>query len=144
MSIFNFINPRRPRVGARLGLLLGLPLAVGLAALAAGAALPGSAPAPAALQEESPRALALTLRPAGFDEAEITTAAGEYLLVVSNRTGLEDVTFRLDRGDGGRLYEGPLPGRRRFWSRRARLAPGTYVLSAGEDPAWACRITVTP
>lgn len=124
---------------------LGLLLLFALTAFAARAGLHSAPPAPAAQEEgDAPPALPLTLRPSGFDEQELTAAPGEYLLVVSNRTGRDGLVLRLDQEDGGRLHEGSLAAHERFWRWRVSLSPGAYVLSAGDDPAWACRITVTP
>jgi hypothetical protein len=38
-----------------------------------------------------------TLTPAGFEPAEVTLPAGDYLLVFNNRTGLDEFALWLDR-----------------------------------------------
>ena len=122
-----------------------------LAVAAAGAGLwldarPASAPplpAPQPAQENTPKALLLTVRPTGFEPAEMTVQADSYLVVIQNRSGLRGVTLRLDEESRGRLMEMSLKARL-DWRRRLNLAPGRYSLTAANDPEWVCHITVTP
>jgi hypothetical protein len=85
----------------------------------------------------------ITLRPQGFEPAEITRPKGTVLLVVENRTGLDTVNLRLDREVGGRLREVALSRRRAIWRDLNDLIPGQYVLTEATHPNWTCRITIT-
>ena len=63
-----------------------------------------NAPGPAALQGNDPEGRLevelITVRPDGFEPAEIIRADGRFLLAVENRSGLEDlVMFTPDLGD---------------------------------------------
>ena len=91
-----------------------------------------------------PESEVVTLLPEGFEPAEITRPRGEFLLVVHNRSGLDEVTWRLEREAGSRLREVRLgEGRLRSGSFED-LTPGTYLLSADGHPEWVCRVTITP
>lgn len=87
--------------------------------------------------------LRLTLSPEGFTPAEVTLPHGRFLLVVYNKSGLEDVDLRFDAVAGGRLREARAKGRGSRWQEVFDPPPGEYVLSLTEHPDWACRITVT-
>jgi hypothetical protein len=88
--------------------------------------------------------LRLTLGPEGFSPAEVTVARGRLLLVVYNKSGLEEVTLRLDREGGGRLHESRAKGRGSRWAEVFDPAPGRYVLGVADRPEWRCEITVEP
>ncbi|HYP54559.1 MAG TPA: hypothetical protein VEQ42_13500 [Pyrinomonadaceae bacterium] len=96
--------------------------------------------------EDSPagEVVVLNLRPEGFEPAELTLAAGDYLLVVNNRTGLDEFALRLEREGQGTLREARPPRRARNWRQMLRLTPGTYLLTETNHPEWALRVTVTP
>lgn len=85
----------------------------------------------------------ITITPTGFEPAEITRSAGRVILMVENRTDLEEVTFRLDQDGGAHLREVQLPRERPDWSEVIDLQPGTYLLTEVAHPDWLCRITVT-
>jgi hypothetical protein len=93
--------------------------------------------------EQVAKALLLTIRPAGFEPAEVTLPADSYLLVVQNRSGLRGVTLRLDEESRGRLLEMSLKARL-DWRRRVNLRPGNYTISSADNPEWLCHVTVTP
>lgn len=107
---------------------------------------PPSSPAPSvAPQEETQiQAIVITVRAGWLEPSELTLPAGEYLLVVQNRSGLRDRAFRFDREAGERLVEVRDPQRKLDWSRRLRLTPGVYALSEADHPELNCRITITP
>lgn len=85
----------------------------------------------------------LTIRPTGFEPGEITLPAGQYLVVIRNRTGLDEFALRVERDTGEILLE--VPGRRfkRDWKQILQLAPGTYVVKETNHPDWICRISIT-
>ena len=88
-------------------------------------------------------ALPIGLRMNGFLPEEITRPAGEYLLSVTNLTGLPDLTFSLNRENGESVHKAKVPKEKRAWRERVRLTPGDYVLSVTELPELTCRITIT-
>ena len=85
----------------------------------------------------------ITLRPEGFEPVEMQIAPGEYLFVVRNRTGLDEVSTQLMRENGEHLGQANIGARRRDWKQRLKLTPGTYLLSEADHPDVTCRIVVT-
>jgi hypothetical protein len=80
----------------------------------------------------------------GFEPAEITRPAGPFLLIVDNRSGLEQVQVRVERVTGReRLYDIPLSRKDYSWNSLLRLPPGEYVLTVAGHPEWVCRLTLT-
>jgi hypothetical protein len=88
------------------------------------------------------RVVLLSLRPEGFEPGELQLTAGEYLLIVRNRTGLSEIKVRLQSEAGERMGEATVRARQRDWKQRLRLAPGVYLLTATDHPDWICRIVV--
>jgi hypothetical protein len=93
---------------------------------------------PSSVEAES-----ITLLPRGFEPSQITRPEGMFLIAVDNRSGLDDVTFRLDREAGGRLREAPVSRKKAAWRDLVDLTPGTYLLTEASHPAWHCRIVIT-
>jgi hypothetical protein len=85
----------------------------------------------------------VTIRPTGFEPAAITRPQGEFLLVINNRSGLEEVTWRLDREAGGNLREVKIHDGKLRSGNFEDLPPGRYVLTEANHPDWICHITVT-
>ncbi|HKR59901.1 MAG TPA: hypothetical protein VJS64_09195 [Pyrinomonadaceae bacterium] len=85
----------------------------------------------------------LIIRPSGFEPKELTIPAGKTLVVVRNRTGLDQLSIRLERGGGTRLIDVRLPRYKREWKQVIQLPPDTYVVTETNHPDWECRITVT-
>jgi hypothetical protein len=83
-------------------------------------------------------ALVFAVRATGFDPDELTVSSGRYLIVVQNRSGLRDLTFRFERETGERLHEVRPQGLN--WKRQFELQPGTYILSEANHPGvkWRC------
>jgi hypothetical protein len=88
--------------------------------------------------------LRLTLSPEGFTPAQVTLPHSRFLLVVYNKSGLEEVGLSLDAEGGGRLHESRAKGRGSRWREVFDPPPGEYVLGVADHPEWACHITVTP
>jgi hypothetical protein len=84
----------------------------------------------------------LTLRSEGFDPAEMQLPEGEYLLIVRNRTGLDEVDVRLAREDGQHLGQSKVRSRQKDWTQRLKLTPGTYLLTEINHPDWTLRVVV--
>jgi hypothetical protein len=85
----------------------------------------------------------LGITPQGFDSNEMQLDAGEYLIIVGNRTGLREVNMRLER-EGKERVSVATVRRRGNWKQRLKLTPGTYLVTADENPDWICRILVGP
>jgi hypothetical protein len=88
------------------------------------------------------KGLVFEVRPFGFTRTEVTVPDGRYLIVIQNRTGRRDLTFRVDRQGGDRLHE--VRQRRLDWRAQVDLHPGTYILSEANHPDWRATITVQP
>ena len=86
----------------------------------------------------------LALWPQGFETSEMQLEPGEYLFIVGNRTGLREVNVQLEREGNGRVAEAAVGGRQRDWKKRLKLTPGTYVVTANDNPDWTCRVVVRP
>jgi hypothetical protein len=98
-------------------------------------------PVVATQEREGLTALVFVVRPFGFTPNDITVAAGRYLIVLQNRSGRRDLTFRIDRENGERLHEGR--SERLDWKRQFDLQPGNYIVSEISHPEWSCLIRVT-
>lgn len=99
-------------------------------------AVPASAPSVA------PQLLRITIRPTGFDPAEVSISQGRFTLAVDNRSGLRELTFRLDREGAGRLREVRMPRERLSYREVIDPPPGVYVLTEADHPTWVCRVRV--
>ena len=87
----------------------------------------------------------VSILPTGFEPSQITRPRGKFRLMVNNRSGIEQLTWRLDRdAGGGRLHEVQLNRGKLRSQQYEDLPPGTYFLSEADHPDWACRITITP
>jgi hypothetical protein len=85
----------------------------------------------------------ITITPRGFEPMGITRSPGRFILLVENRSHLEEVTFRMDQENGDRLYEIHLPEEQPEWSQVIDLPPGLYVLSEANHSDWLSRLTIT-
>ena len=86
----------------------------------------------------------LALLPHGFEINEMHLDAGDYLFIVGNRTGRRDVNMRLEREGKERVASATVRGGRIHWKQRLKLTPGTYLVTADDNPDWTCRIVVGP
>ena len=97
------------------------------------------------LADEAPsdiQVVLLALRTEGFEPTEVNLSAGEYLFVVRNRSGLDEVDLRLVRENGEHLGQSKVHARRSDWKQRMKLTPGVYLLSETGHPEWTCRVVV--
>jgi hypothetical protein len=105
----------------------------------------GAALAPAADRVESEL---ITLRPFGFEPAEIKRPAGEIVFIINNRSLLQDMSLTLSRVQGNRptdkVKDVGLRKGQPNWFERFNLPPGDYVLTEAGHPEWKCAITLTP
>ena len=86
----------------------------------------------------------ITLRPAGFEPAEITRTKGSFVLVVDDRSGTESSSLVLKRVNNERLRAISLDRKKSDWHDVLDLAPGTYVLQHAANPELRCQITILP
>jgi hypothetical protein len=134
------------RLNRRITLTLAALVLAALAITAFGVGTRFS-PTPPPQEADAPldaRAEVFTLTPTGFEPAEVTLPAGQYLLVFNNRTGLDEFALRLDREGHGTVREARPPRRKRAWREVHKLTPGTYVVTETSHPEWSLRLTVTP
>lgn len=85
----------------------------------------------------------ITVLPHGFEPAEITRPRGRFILMVDNRSGLEEVSLQLDREAGARLLAAQVHRSRPDWDDVFDLPPGNYILTEANHSEWGCRITIT-
>jgi hypothetical protein len=100
--------------------------------------------AQSASTRESLEAEVITIRRNGFDPKQIRRAAGRFMVVVNNRSGLPEVSLRLERLAGSRLRDVRIDRKKLDWNSVLDLTPGTYKLTEARHPTWACEITITP
>lgn len=86
----------------------------------------------------------ITIRPDGFEPAQITRAQGEFILAADNLSGLREVTLILEHETGKRVHERRVPLEQFKWRARLDLNPGRYVIREVDHPEWACALTITP
>lgn len=98
-----------------------------------------------AQDESEPRkeAVVIGLYPHGFEPAEITRAAGPFLLVIHDRTGLEETSIRIDRVAGPRLVTVRISNRSADWNALTDLPAGNYLITEAGHPEWSCLIAIT-
>lgn len=88
------------------------------------------------------KALVIQVRPFGFTPNEVEVPASKYLVVLQNRSGKRDLTFRVATEAGASLHEASTQ-QRLDWKRQLELRPGTYVISEAAHPEWKCTVRVT-
>ena len=86
----------------------------------------------------------ITLRPAGFEPAEITRSKGPFVLFVNDRSGRENSSLGLLRANGDRLRTVSLQRNKSQWNDILDLTPGTYILQDVNNSALRCQITILP
>lgn len=100
-------------------------------------------PTPQNVFGERPEAELVKLTAEGFEPAEINRPAGKFLLGVTNRTGLAELSLRLIHESRGPVG-GKRLGREMGWHRVLDLPPGHYALTEASHAEWVCRITISP
>jgi hypothetical protein len=146
------IISRTPTMKAKLLVLFCSLLAAGAVTVSAhrwlratpANATPVLASQPKQEEQEKAKVILFTIRPTGFEPAEATIPAGKYFVVIQNRSGLKELTLRLDTEVGGRLLEVSMPKGKLDWRRWLDLTPGDYTLTEANNPEWVCHVKITP
>jgi hypothetical protein len=86
----------------------------------------------------------VTILPTGFNPSAITRPHGRFLILIDNRSGLEEVNVKLDRVGGHTLRAVRRMKDQLIWRQIEDLPPGEYLLTEGDHPDWVCRIKITP
>jgi hypothetical protein len=86
----------------------------------------------------------ITLRPSGFEPAEVTRPKGAFVLFIDDRSGREESSLVLQRLNGGQLRAIGLQRKRSEWNDVVDLTPGTYVLQDANNSELRCQITILP
>lgn len=86
----------------------------------------------------------ITLRPAGFEPAEITRPNGPFVLFIDDRSGRDNSSLLLQRSNGGQLRAIGLERRKSEWNDVVDLTPGTYILRDANNSELRCQITILP
>lgn len=86
----------------------------------------------------------LLLRPEGFDSQSLTIDTGKYILILLNRTGLENLALQVSRvvGNSEKPKDLMFKGMEKYRiDSLIDLTPGDYVIAVQGHPKWVCRIT---
>jgi hypothetical protein len=86
----------------------------------------------------------LLLRPEGFDSKTLAIAKGRYILILLNRTGLENLALQVSRivGNGEKPKDIMFDSKKKYRiDSLIDLTPGDYVVTVQGHPEWVCRIT---
>jgi hypothetical protein len=97
------------------------------------------------LPDEAPseiQVVLFALRTEGFEPTEMQLRPGEYLFVMRNRTGLDEVNVRLLSERGQQMLAAKVGLRRQDLKQRLHLTPGTYRLTETDHPDWTSTIIV--
>jgi len=86
----------------------------------------------------------ITLRPAGFEPAEITRPKGPFVLFIDDRSGRENSSLVLQRSNGGQVRAIGLQRKKTEWNDVVDLTPGTYILQDANNSELRCQITILP
>ena len=89
----------------------------------------------------------LTLTEQGFFPRTFSHPKGRFILVVNNRTRLDELNLTLSRDNGSKGREkqkdAKVPHHQPDWNDEFDLTPGDYVLTEASNPKWECQITIT-
>jgi hypothetical protein len=86
--------------------------------------------------------LCLTLTRRGFQPSKVVRPAGRFALAVVSRTGLDSLSFSMDRANGAQLRAKQLQRESPHWVDVYDLAPGRYTLRETSHPDWVCEIII--
>jgi hypothetical protein len=138
--------PRPPRYILFLAIIFLLtPGAVILARWPGRVTAPAQPVTPATLQRADRLEIELiTLRPYGFEPAEISRPKGQFVLFVEDQSGRNDASLRLQKLDGGQVRDVNTSRMKSEWHDVINLPSGEYVLTDASNPESRCQITILP
>lgn len=94
-------------------------------------------------QNQSIEAEVISIRPSGFEPTQIARPKGPFLLVIENRSELEEIDFQLGVEGATPLFQVKRSWEDADWSQVIDLTTGQYVLTESNHPDWKCTITIT-
>jgi hypothetical protein len=143
--IFMISNRPKTQIGLILVLMVGCGLLVAVTRSRSAVASIEKTPlaAPFSQRPERFETELITIRPQGFEPAQITRPPGRFVLSIHDRSGSDQLELRFEREHGSRVNA--LQGRKRkfSWADEVDLPPGRYVLLEASHPEWRCLITIT-
>ena len=86
----------------------------------------------------------ITIRPSGFEPAEIVRPKGPFVLLVDDRSGKESSSLTLQRVSGARVRDINTKRMKSEWHDVINLPSGDYILTDAENPNSHCQITILP
>lgn len=92
--------------------------------------------------KQSVPALLLTVEPHGFEPSAVTVPAGKYLLIVNNRSGSAQFSFRLLSALNAVLGNLPLASKSSRSTLLVNLVRGKWILQEGTHTNLTCTINV--
>jgi hypothetical protein len=90
-------------------------------------------------------AVRLTIRPSGFEPSEITLPAKPFLLIIDNKSGLDDINLQVKRikaGHRDKIRETRVSLKQLRKAEITDLPSGQYELTEANHPDWVCRVTI--
>lgn len=85
----------------------------------------------------------VTIRGTGFEPKIITRPAGKFVLTIENRSGVDEVSLRLDQQGGNRLKDLKVKKNVLDWADVLDLRAGDYFLTEANHTNWSCHIKIT-
>jgi hypothetical protein len=88
----------------------------------------------------------LLLRPEGFDSKTLSVTKGRYVLILLNRTGIQNLALQVSRvvGNGEKPKDVVFDEKKKYRvDSVVDLALGDYIITVQGHPEWVCRLTTT-
>jgi hypothetical protein len=85
----------------------------------------------------------ISITPQGFEPTEIARPKGPFILRINNRSGLGELSLRLNSESGNNLVVVPLNNGRANWNQALDLPPDNYIISEAGHSGWTCNLTIT-
>jgi hypothetical protein len=82
------------------------------------------------------------ITPDGFEPQEIERPAGRFLLSITNRSGIESLTIRLENEQHGKVREKSLPLETPYWREVINPPPGRYTITEANHPEWTFSLVI--
>ena len=85
----------------------------------------------------------ITIFPRGFEPAEITRPPGRFLLVIDDRSGLDEIILGLERQGGQSVHGFRMTRNELELTKVVDLKPGVYILREARHADWTCQLTIS-